>query len=128
MKTEIFAYRGIIGISSNVKAEGLINNPEAPGQMGFVVDATKINFTKEAIDLLKIVKKSDDDLGDIDSFRAGDKKIFSWLGGPKRFIEPETITGSNDYDVSFLIAHTEEIAVPNDFKDIVDEYLGEDPQ
>jgi hypothetical protein len=105
MRTQVFAYKGWVGISSGVEAEGLLNKPMDAGQLGFVVDAAFVDISSEAFELLKQVPKSNDDLGEVDIFKSTDKVIFSWLGGVKKMFKPEQITGSNSYNPS-LIAKT----------------------
>lgn len=107
MRTSVFTYKGYIGIESDVKAEGLLNSPTQPGQLGFVVDANSVDIQPEALELLKTIKKGSDSLGDVDVFSAGDKIVFSWLGGPLRLIDPKKITGSRDYNPSLLKSNVE---------------------
>ena len=58
MRTQVFAHRGIVGIKSNPDAEGLLNRPMDPGQLGFVVDGAHVDINPDAIEALKTVKKS----------------------------------------------------------------------
>lgn len=101
--TRVFCHKGIIGIESDFKSDGLINNPSKPGQLGFVMDASKIEISKEALKLLKTISKSGDDIGDIDVFKTNDGKIiFGWLGGPLALKDPTEISGSNTYNADLL--------------------------
>jgi hypothetical protein len=102
MRTQVFAYDGWVGISSGTEAEGLLNKPMNAGQLGFVVDAAFVDISPEALELLKQVPKSIDDLGEVDIFKSTDKIIFSWLGGVKKMFKPEQITSSNSYDASLI--------------------------
>lgn len=36
MRTQVFTHKGYVGIMSDVQAEGLLNNPSQPGELGFV--------------------------------------------------------------------------------------------
>ncbi|MDD5650621.1 MAG: hypothetical protein PHF86_09430 [Candidatus Nanoarchaeia archaeon] len=67
MRTQIFAHKGWIGIKSNVNAEGLLNKPLDKGQLGFVVNADFVDISPDALELLKQVPLSGDDLGEVDS-------------------------------------------------------------
>ena len=119
MKTQVFSHKGIIGIQSDYKAEGLINDPTQPGQLGFVVDADQVEIQPEALELLKKVKRSGDDIGDVDVFSAdGGKVVFAWLGGPMRAMDPNEVEGSSTYDAG-LLKSTEGVTPPQDFIDFV---------
>jgi hypothetical protein len=119
MRTKVFAYKGIVGIESSYNAKGLINDPSQPGQLGFVVDANFVDISKEALDILKTIKRSLDDMSDIDIFKSKDAVCFCWVGGAKTAIDPERHTGSNSYN-AYLITKTCEIEVPEDFKTFID--------
>jgi len=119
MRTTVFAYKGIVGIKSDVKAEGLLNDPLKPGQLGFVVKADCVDIQSEALELLKQVKKSSDDIGEVDVFRSDNGLCFSWLGGPLKAFKPADITGSNSYDASELKANAD-VKPPEDFIAFVD--------
>lgn len=56
-KTQIFAYKGVIGIDAE-DAE-LIAYP-GNGNLGGVADASKCEFSQEAIDILKTIKRNRD--------------------------------------------------------------------
>jgi hypothetical protein len=119
MRTKVFAYKGVVGVESSYKAEGLINHPAEPGQLGFVVDANFVDISKEALDILKTIKRSSDDIGDIDIFAAKDIVCFCWTGSCKQVIKPDYFEGSNTYDPS-LITRTCEVEVPEEFKTFID--------
>lgn len=116
MRTQVFTYNGWIGIKSDIKAEGLLNDPMKSGQLGFVVDANFVDISPEVLELLKKIKTSNDDIGDVDIFKSerSSKIIFCWLGGPLKMFKPELVTGSNNYDAS-LITETKEIEIDPEF-------------
>lgn len=118
MKIQVFAYKGYVGISASPDCEGIVAHP-GNGNLGVVSEADKVEFSSEAVEALRQVKKSDDDLGDVDIFQADDEVIFAWLGGYKKAFKPEHIEGSNSYDAS-LIKATEGVEVPQDFKEFID--------
>lgn len=126
MKTKIFEYKGFMGIESAPDAEGLLNDPMQPGQLGFVTDASKCEFSQAAIDILKQVKKSHDDIGDVDVFKAGDGMvIFSWFGGPLKILSPKwDVSGSSTYSPELLEA-TEGIEPTDKFKEFIDANIDE---
>lgn len=121
VKTKVFVYKGVLGIQSDIKSEGLLNNPANDGQLGFVLDASKVEFQQEAIDWLKKVKPSSDDFGGVDVFKTNEGMIvFSWLGGPLRLcMNQSEIDGSSNYHPELLTA-TEGVEAPEAFKIFVD--------
>ena len=80
----------------------LMNNPLDGKQIGFVCDMNKCSFNKEAVELLKNVKLSGDDIGEIDAFTSDKGPIFSWMGGPLFMAKPSSITGSNSYEAALF--------------------------
>jgi len=55
---------------------------------------------QEALKLLKTVKTSNDDLGDVDWFATSDGKAsFGWLGGPRALIDAASAEGSSSYGI-----------------------------
>jgi hypothetical protein len=126
VKTNVFAYKGFVGIESSLQANGLLNSPAEPGQLGFVLDAAHVNFSPEAVEELKKVKRSGDDLGEVDIFEASEGRvIFGWLGGPLKAFKPELIEGSNSYDASLIKASEEPVAIPVEFKEFIDGYVND---
>jgi hypothetical protein len=125
VRTKVFCHRGIIGIQSSLNSPGLINDPSQPNQLGFVMDAKEVAVSKEAMGLLKKVRKGRDGLGEIDVFQSDQGPVFGWLGGPYKMLNPEDeeCYGSRDYDPSLL----EDVCMfipndpPDDFVKEVDE-------
>ena len=124
MRTQVFFYNGFLGINSDVKAEGLINDPAGDGQLGFIVDAAFCDISPEAIDFLKKIPKSADDFGDVDCFKIDDGRVLcSWLGSSMQAISSDAdATGSREYNPSLLIPNPK-VVIPDDFKTFVDEHL-----
>ncbi len=120
--TKVFVYKGVIGILSDVKSEGLLNKPEQPGQLGFVLEANKVQFSKEAKKLLKTIKKSGDSIGDVDCFKSTSKGvIFSFLGGPLKAFKPGEVEGARDTNFNLLDEFPDiDIEIPKQFKEFVD--------
>lgn len=114
MRTKVFAHKGVIGIQSDVNAEGLLNKPLENGQLGFVIDAKFVDISQDALILLKEIKRSCDDIGDVDIYKSGDKVIFSWLGGPLKGFRPSEVSGSNSYDAS-VVSAINGVETPEDF-------------
>jgi len=101
------------------------NNPLGPGQLGFVLDMDKCEFNQEAIDILLRVKKSSDDIGDVDFFRAGEKNICSWMGGPMTLVTSKA-EGSSTYDYDLIKSIVPvKLEIPQDLKDYINS-IGEE--
>lgn len=122
MRTKVFAYKGWIGIQSDVNAEGLLNKPLDKGQLGFVVNASFVDISPEALELLKEVPPSGDCIGDVDIFKSEKGTIFSWLGGPLKMFQPHQISGSNSYDAS-LITDTVDVEIDPAFIEAIDKNI-----
>jgi len=120
MRTQVFTHRGIIGIKSNIKAEGLLNDPMKPGQLGFVVNAEFVDIQPEALELLKNVKKSCDAIGGIDVYQGSEYVVFAWLGGPLKAFKPSQIDGSREYNAS-LLKPSDNVITDPEFIKMVDE-------
>lgn len=126
MKTKVFVYKNFLGISSSIDSEGVMNDPTCPTSIGFVMDASKVLFSKEAIQAMEKITRGGDSLGDIDCFQTITETpvVFSWIGGPKRCIDltdKEIVTARNT-DFS-LISPTDDVEADQDFKDYVDSLL-----
>lgn len=75
--------------------------PIGPGKIGCVIANTKIALgaSEEALAWLRGVKKSRDDIGDVDWFACADgTKAFGWLGGVYSIKDRKT-EGSRSYEV-----------------------------
>jgi hypothetical protein len=118
MRTQVFAYKGLIGIKSDIKAEGLLNNPLEKGQLGFIIKAEFVDIQLEALELLKTIPKSCDAIGDVDVEKYSNGISFSWLGGPMRLLDPKKVSGSRYYDPS-LISAKKDVETPKDFIDYI---------
>lgn len=108
MRTKIFYYKGYVGIQSSLDAEGLLNNPAKPGQLGFVVDAEYVDIQPEALNEILKLEKSRDVIGDFDVI-VDEKTYISWLGGPLRIFDfnNKSISGSRYLDTSTLKSNSE---------------------
>ena len=121
-RTKVFAYKGVVGIQSSPECE-LIARPGG-GSLGCVADASTVDFSQEAIDIMKQVKKNGDVIGDIDVFKANDGiVVFGWFGGYLKVVRPIDSEAARGTDLSLLTAATEPIEVPQEFKNFVDELM-----
>lgn len=119
MKTKVFAHKGIIGISSDENADGVIAK-FGNGNIGCVCDASQVEISKEAFDLLLTIPRGRDSLGDIDVFKANDGMvIFAWLGGYLKVLDPKKIQASREYNPK-LLNITDGVITTKDFISFVD--------
>lgn len=121
MRTKIFAYKGVLGIESSDRADGLMNDPNEKGQMGFVLDSRFVDVQPEALNLLKMIEQGDDEDSEIDIFET-DKKVIviAWLGSPMRAIYPERTRGGSSYSPD-LIEKTVKFKTPKQFIKFVED-------
>lgn len=71
-----------------------------------------LGVSKEALALLKMVKRGLDRIGDFAWFSSDDgKDHFAWLGGPKRLVNPTSVAAARDYAI---LAHR---VIPNQVPD-----------
>jgi len=129
VKTQVFVYKGVLGIQSSPQSVGLLNKPMEKDQLGFVMDASKVEFQQMAIDWLSKVPRSSDCIGNVDVFKANDGMVvFSWFGGPLQMMEnPKDHSGSRDYKPE-LLEPTEGVEAPEDFKARIDKKRKLKPQ
>jgi len=105
MHATVTAHKGILVLELLVSASILgevttsMDNPTCIGQV--IHDtANNLGVSKEALKLLKTVKTSNDDLGDVDWFATSDGKAsFGWLGGPRALIDAASAEGSSSYGI-----------------------------
>lgn len=85
-----------------------LDNPSCIGQV--IHDTAKnLGVSAEALELLKQVKRSNDDMGDVDWFSTSDGKAsFGWLGGRYAIKSPTEIDGSSSYGIFDFVT------IPND--------------
>lgn len=107
MKAKLTAYRGllvfnVIAKKSSAACTLTIDHPTYIGQV--IHDTAKnMGISDEAIELLKAVTRSRDDLGDVDFFKCNKGKFhFSWLGGMKQTMWPNGLEGSRDWRLPAL--------------------------
>jgi hypothetical protein len=131
IKAKVVAYKGylIFTCLADKSEENVctlsVDNPDNIGQ---AIHNTKyhLGISKQAVRLLEQVKRSGDDLGEIDFWKCTDNTWnFSWLGGIKRIVNPndEECTGSNNYQVpnsSEYISIKNEI--PKEAKEVINKW------
>lgn len=125
MRTKVFTYKGFIGIESTVNADGLLNKPLDKGQLGFLFDAKFVDIQPEALELLKRLSMSADDVGEVEIYQSKDIVVFGWLGGPKKVVDITINTASNDYHPELLVP-VDNIDIPQDFIDFIDNSVKRD--
>jgi len=86
--------------------------PFGGGQIGCVLIETDnlLGMSKEAAELLKTLKKSGDDIGDVSTWKTGNSKnCFAWIGNLKRIIDMTEAEGDNKG-----IVDIEHVTIEND--------------
>lgn len=89
IKVEVTSHDGylIVNAVNPIKDENFI--PAGGSNLGCILRGTDnlLGMSKEAFDLLKTIKPSGDDIGDVMAWEAGDKHCFGWLGGIKALFD-----------------------------------------
>lgn len=121
MRTQIFYYKGYVGVQSSLDAEGLLNNPAEPGHLGFIVDAEYVDIQPEALDEILKLEKSDDDIGNFDVKKVNEKTWIMWLGYELAVFDfnNKSIYGSRYLDTSTLKSNPE-VKPSNEFINYID--------
>jgi len=115
---KIMEYKGFVGLTAfNDKeipeammneplsleflSDALVNDPTMDNQVGFAFDASKCKIDPKAAEILKKLKASEDDIGDISIERLDDMIVLSWLGGPTMLANGDE-EGSKNFDGSLF--------------------------
>lgn len=98
---KVFSHRGIIGIESSPYDKAILAHPGG-GNIGVVADASLVEISEDALQLLKTIKVGRDSIGDVDCFRSGDKIIFGWLGGYCMPINPKGAEAARGFKPELL--------------------------
>ena len=78
--------------------------PAGGGRIGCVImdTAKNVGASQEAIEWLRRVSRNHDDIGDVDSFKAGEKWVFGWLGGVMNLKNiADGLSGSRTFTADF---------------------------
>lgn len=98
--------------------------PNGPGKIGSVIGDTKTNLgiSNQAYALLKRIRRSRDDIGDIDWFACDDGTYaFAWLGSFKKIVDPKEAEGSRTYVAPEGQYVKIKNIVPKEAKKVIDE-------
>ncbi len=103
VKVKLTVYRDVLVIETVSPEDANYPGwtPIGPGKIGCVIANTKtaLGVSEEALAWLKDVKRSRDDVGDVDWFACGDgNKAFGWLGGLYS-VKNRQAEGSRSYEV-----------------------------
>jgi hypothetical protein len=85
--------------------------PVGNGRVGSVLIGTKeyLGMSEEAVKNLKKVKKSHDDIGEVQTFKSVKGDCFSWMGGIRGLFNVTTAEGDKDG-----IIDIDHVTIPND--------------
>lgn len=121
LKVKVTAHENYLIIETLDEKEDENFIPVGGSRVGSVLIETDkyLGMSKEAKILLKTLKKSGDDIGEISTWTTNDNKdCFSWLGGFKRLVNMNTAEGDSKGIVD--IKHvTIENVVPQEAIDVI---------
>ena len=85
--------------------------PVGNGQVGTTIINTAefLGMSEEAVANLKRIKKSGDDIGDISTWKSGEKGCFAWIGGLYGLFDVTKVSGDNEG-----IIDIDHVTIPND--------------
>ena len=115
MRTQVFAYKGIIGIKSYAEST-FLNDPQSCKL--FLVNTNTVDISPEALVLLKKIKKGEDSIADIMAYKAGETNVFGW-GGTLVKIITNKVVADKGYNPNTLTS-TEGVKVEKSFMAYVD--------
>lgn len=104
MKVKIYAHKDHLILVGNEMAS---ENYQVPGdsQIGTLLldcNTNTIGISKEALDILSVIKQGEDEIGEIDIFKAPNgKTVMGWLGNHQRLAH-KAVEGSKTFDFSAL--------------------------
>lgn len=121
LKVKIGVYKNVLVIDADPKPTDFFV-PAGGSKIGCVLMHTDkhLGISKEALEWLKKVPKSHDDIGDVDCFESVEGWCFSWLGGVKSAKKLKGLTGSRTYSPEKLPHVTIENEVPDEAKKVID--------
>lgn len=98
---KVTAHRGVLIIETLIVGEHPDWVPLGPDKIGCVLINTKAHLavSEEAFAILETLPKSHDSIGDVDWADSSRGRVFSWLGGQNRFVDPLHSEGSRDHMV-----------------------------
>lgn len=122
LKVKVTAYKQNLIIETIDEKEDKNFVPVGGTRFGCVLIETKkyLGMSKEAVTLLKTIKKSHDAIGDVTTWKTHDNKdCFGWIGGLKKIVNMEKAEGDREGIID--IKHvTIENDVPSEAQDVID--------
>lgn len=122
MKTQIFAYKGWLGATTDLENGKFINNPKEQGQLGCVVHTSEIEISKEAKDIIREAKREGGSFAGLmlTKHADGSGASIGLMGFWKHNYGTEPMIG-RVCDLSILDDMPEtDVPVPEDYKEFVD--------
>jgi hypothetical protein len=125
LKVKVTAYKQNIIIETIDRKEDKNFVPFGGSRFGCVLIETDkyLGMSEEAFKLLKTLKKSHDDIGDVTTWKTNDNKdCFAWIGNLKKIVNMEKAEGDKDGIID--IKHvTIENDVPPEAQKLIDDNL-----
>ncbi len=125
LKVKVTSYNNHVIIETINDKEDKNFIPISKGRVGNVLIQTDkyLGMSKEAETLIKTIKRSHDDIGDVSTWKTNDNKYcFSWLGGLKKIVD----INKSETDKSGII-NIPYIPIPNDIPKEAIDIIGGDP-
>ena len=122
LKVKVTAYKQNLIIETIDEKEDENFFPVGGTRIGCTLIETDnlLGMSDEAVELLKTLKKSHDDIGDICAWKTDDNKnCFGWIGGFKKIVNIETAEGDNS-GIADIKHVTIENDVPQEAQDVID--------
>jgi hypothetical protein len=125
LKVKVTAYKQNIIIETLDEKKDKNFIPVGGTRIGSVLIETNefLGMSKEAVTLLKTLKKSHDDIGDISTWKTNDNKdCFAWIGNFKKIVNINKAEGDRDgiIDIKHI---TIENDVPKEAMNVIDNDL-----
>ena len=123
IRVKITLYKEILCIETIKPDEDKYFVPVGNGRIGCVLIGTdkRLGISKEALEWLKEIPKSHDDIGDVDCWISVRGWCFGWLGGLCS-IKNKGITGSRSYTIESLPHITVDNDVPEEAIGFINDY------
>ncbi len=122
LKVKVTAYKQNLIIETIDEKEDKNFIPVSGSRIGCVLMETDkfLGMSEEAFKLLKTLKKSSDDIGDISAWKTDDNRnCFAWIGNLKKIVNMKTAEGDSS-GIADIKHVTIENDVPQEARDVID--------
>lgn len=134
MRTQVYAYKGFLGVNSFPFADGMIASPITGMKIGCVIEKSCVDVSPEALELIRKIPVNEEYMPAIDLIDHPNKEgvqllFFASDGGYKSAYVPGQVCVLPTLNVDELPV-TDGVEVPQEFIDFIEKKLaeGEDKQ